>query len=168
DWLGPVGYPLHEVVGEVTFSRSSSLHAGVDHVVGWAGSSAGLAEFAVVNDFEVLPFKNMSAPDVVIAQPLACVLYALGRVRVSGRSVAILGMGPIGAMFGHAVKTLGADHVIGIDPTDRTWLIDQGCIDEFIVSRASNWARSIEKSSGPNLVIEAVGHQTETLNDAIL
>src|SRR5690625_2851088 len=44
DWPGPVGYPLHEVVGEVTFSRSSSLHAGVDHVVGWAGSSAGLAE----------------------------------------------------------------------------------------------------------------------------
>ncbi len=144
---GPPGFPMHEVVGEVVASGSDDLRAG-QQVVGWAGASDGLAELVVTAATDVVPYDSRWSPtEAVLIQPLACVLQALDRVSVAGRTVAVLGLGPAGILFAHAAKVRGAEHVVGVDPVDRSELADSGVADE--------------------LVIEAVGHQVETLDDAV-
>lgn len=165
-WPRPPGYPLHEIVGEVADSKSALLDVG-DCVVGWAYGGTGLAELVVVDDREVVQYNGFEATEAVLIQPLACVIHALKRVDVADRSVAVIGMGPIGAMFAHVAKSMGARLVTGIDPVDRGRLRDDGIVDEFISTNAGQWSRSLSDPGRPNLVIEAVGHQVATLNDAI-
>lgn len=161
------GRPLHEVVGTVVASKDATLKAG-HRVVGWAKGQRGLSEYfigeadhlCVVDDCH----DNLSA---VIIQPLACVYYALNQVGdVSGKRVAVIGQGPIGVLFSHMLKTRGAREVIGVDGVDRSRFAGAFGVDTLIHDSSFNWARTSE-GPRPDIVIEAVGHQAATLNDAI-
>jgi threonine dehydrogenase-like Zn-dependent dehydrogenase len=50
---------------------------------------------------------------------------------------------------------------------DRSELADSGVADELVTSTAADWAASLDEKRRPELVIEAVGHQVETLDDAV-
>ncbi len=158
---GPAGYPLHEVVGEVVGGPSPG-----ERVVGWATDSDALAEYVVTDADQVHPYDQSLTPETaVLAQPVACVLYALRATPVDGARVTVLGLGPMGLLFCHALRAAGAAHVTGVDPVDRTGVADHFGLDEVIVAPSGAWAAAAGQP--PDVVIEAVGHQTSTLQHAI-
>lgn len=163
----PTGFPLHEITGEVRASRDPGLAEG-DRVVGWASASTGLAELVVSDGAGlcVLPPGLPFTAATVVAQPLACAHYAVGQLGdLRGKRVAVLGLGPIGLLFTWLLRQRGAAHVTGVDPVDRTPLAGAYGLDEVVVADSTNWAATV--TPRPDVVIEAVGHQTATLADAI-
>lgn len=162
---GPPGFPLHEVVGEVVASRHPEARPG-DRVVGWASESDGLAEFVVTDGDRLWAYDHGLDPcAAVLIQSLACVLYPLERLPVRGVSVTVLGLGPIGLLFAHAVRALGAATVTGVDPVDRSAVAPAFGLDRVLCTTSGNWAATV--ASRPDVVIEAVGHQVSTLQHAI-
>ena len=161
DFYGSPGFPLHEVVGEVV---DGDLDAGT-RVVGWAEGHLGLAEYFLARVDNILEIDGeLGATDATVIQPLCTVLHALDRLGdVSGRHVAVLGQGPIGILFSHALQARGA-RVTGVDRIDRRDL-DFG-IDEVVWGDAADWAASLG-DDGPEIVVEAIGHQAGTLEAAV-
>lgn len=147
-------------------SRAAQVPAGA-RVVGWASRSDGLAEYVVTDGAQVHAFRATGDDcAAVLIQPIACVLYALDRVPVEGRTVAVLGLGPIGMLFALAARARGARRVIGVDPVDRTEEAARFGLDEVAVARSDVWSLHLGDEH-PEVVIEAVGHQTATLSHAI-
>lgn len=162
------GSPMHETLGEVVATRSPDHQVG-DKVVGWALSYEGLRPYLIVPGDSVLKYNEQWDPTVAInLQPLACVLYAVERIPdIAGKRVAVLGQGPIGVMFTRLLKEAGAAHVSGIDLVDHSEAARTFGVDEFLREHSTTWAREISDADRPDIVVEAVGHQTLTLNDAI-
>jgi L-iditol 2-dehydrogenase len=165
---GPVGLSLHEIVGRVVASNSD-LVVG-DRVVGWVGKSLGLQQY-IVTEAEALAPMDPTMDEVIAIplQPLACVLHALTRLPddLSDVHVAIIGLGPIGLLFAHPLRDRGAASITGIDLVDRTDAAATFGLDsvEATISRA--WSQQAAQRDRYDLVIEAVGHQVGTLQDAI-
>lgn len=159
------GWPMHEVVGVVAASRHPAIHEG-QSVVGWASRSDALAEYVLTGGDDVAVVNSgLTAAHAVLAQPLACVIHALDRVDVTGVDVAVIGLGPIGLLFTHMVRHLGARSVTGIDPVDRTDVAQACGVDRLVVAGSDTW--STRPMARPQVVIEAVGHQVATLGHAI-
>lgn len=166
---GSAGFPLHEVVGEVLASRDQRFVEG-DRVVGWAESFDGLAELVVTGGGSLGRYDpTLSPAAAVLMQPLACVLYAVERMGdVRGRSCAVLGLGAIGMLFAHVLASRGARTVVGVDPVDRRDVGARFGLDHVVVSTAAGWAAELGDDERPELVVEAVGHQVATLQDALV
>lgn len=167
-FIAKPGAPMHETLGEVVATRSPHHRVG-DRVVGWALSYEGLRPYLVVPGDAVLAYDERWTPDIAInLQPLACVLYAVERIPdVRGKRVAVLGQGPIGVMFARLLKEAGAAHVTGVDPVDHSESSKTFGVDEFVRAHSTQWALDISTADRPDIVVEAVGHQTLTVNDAI-
>jgi threonine dehydrogenase-like Zn-dependent dehydrogenase len=162
------GFPMHEVVGEVVAAPGSDLVAG-QRVVGWAENYDALAEYVVSLAVGLRPVDSAGDPAYqVMMQPLACVLHAVDRLGdLENKTAAVVGLGPIGLLFSHVLHTRGIAHVTGIDRVDRTDAASPFFIDEVVPSSSERWAREVGKSTRPDLVIDAVGHQVSTLNHEI-
>lgn len=160
-----IGRSLHEIVGEV-IATSSDLPVG-SRVVGWVSHQHGLRELIVSKANELIPAPDDLSPAHAVAlQPLACILAALERVPgIAGARAAVIGLGPIGLWFSHALKDKGAAHVTGVDVIDRSDVATTFGIDQVVTSTSRAWAQST--SDRFDVVIEAVGHQVGTLDDAI-
>ncbi|MGY4647320.1 zinc-binding dehydrogenase [Mycobacterium sp. URHB0021] len=164
---GRPGFPMHEVVGEVLASRHPGIRVGA-RVVGWASRSDALAEYVITDGNQLHVYSTSLSPvDAVLIQPLACVLEALDRVAVADRVVGVIGLGPIGLLFAHVAKSRGARRVVGVDPVDRGWIAANVGIDDLVTAPSRTWARAVVDANRPAVVIEAVGHQVSTLDDAI-
>lgn len=162
-----VGFPMHEVVGEVVATRDPGIAAGAC-VVGWAGQSEGLAEYVVCDGEQIAEYDRALPPSLaLVLQPLACVLFAAGRLDVRGKRVAVLGLGPIGLLFAHVLKASGAAHVTGVDPVDRVPVARRFGLDESLQTTSRSWAECLNEADRPDVVIEAVGHQISTLEHAV-
>jgi threonine dehydrogenase-like Zn-dependent dehydrogenase len=162
------GFPMHEVVGEVVASKSATIDVGWK-VVGWASSDNALAEYVVTDAAGVAPYDSRLAPSTaVILQPLACVLEAAERIpSFAGRDVVVLGLGPIGLLFGHVAKAMGARSVHGVDRVARGDLGPDFGFDETIHAASDNWVTNLPEVERPDIVIEAIGHQQSTLGHAV-
>jgi threonine dehydrogenase-like Zn-dependent dehydrogenase len=167
DQPGP-GYPLHEIVAEVVASASARFRPG-DRVVGVARGVRGLREYSVTSDFLVCAVPDrLRDLEAIAAQPLATVLCAIDRAPdVAGRTVAVLGLGPIGLLFAHALKARGARSVVGVDPIDRTEVATDFGLAASHASSATEWVAELAADDRVDLCVEAVGHQTATVADAI-
>ena len=165
---GKPGYPLHEVVGEVEASAADDLPVGA-RVVGWAEGHLGLAEKIAARSDQVTAIDDeLSATHATVIQPLCTVLYAVRRLGdVRGARVAVIGQGSIGLLFSHVLKAAGAGHVTGVDPIDRRDVADAFGVDAMEWSTSSQWAASLGDVARPDIVVEAVGHQAGTLEDAV-
>jgi L-iditol 2-dehydrogenase len=168
------GAHVHECAGQVIESTSDLFKPG-DSVVAVAERDLGLAEF-----FVALASKTVRVPDNMaghdaccLVQPLSTVINAVDRLgNVEGKSVAVIGLGSIGLFFCWLLRKRGAGRIMGIDPCARR------CSMASELSGASTFpARSIEVVHGarqdpadwepPEICIEAVGHQMDTLNDCL-
>ncbi|HWC23887.1 MAG TPA: zinc-binding dehydrogenase [Flexivirga sp.] len=162
------GFPLHEVVGEVVASDDPELPVGT-RAVGWATGFSALAEFTVTDSDSLLAIPDdLDSAHALTLQPLACVtetVHSLGPV--DGLRVAVLGLGPFGLLFSHVLADAGAAEVIGVDRLDRSAIADDFGIDTCVHSSTGRWAGSLTDDERPDLVIEAIGHQTATLADAV-
>jgi threonine dehydrogenase-like Zn-dependent dehydrogenase len=162
------GFPMHEVVGEVVASKASALEIGTT-VVGWASQDNALAEFVVTESLGLAPYDVKLQPSTaVLLQPLACVLEAAERMgSMADRDVVILGLGPIGLLFGHVAKAMGARSVRGVDRVSRADLGPVFGFDETIHAATDNWVANLGDRDRPEVVVEAIGHQQATLTHAI-
>jgi L-iditol 2-dehydrogenase len=163
------GFPLHEVAGEVLASRDPALPVGA-LVVGWASGRNAGAELVVAEGAGLAPYDAELTPgEAIVLQPLACAIHALKSVRdTAGSCAAVLGLGPIGLLFAHVLKDSGARSVIGVDRVDRSDVAEVFGIDELVTMSTARWVAGLtDASPRPDLVVEAVGHQVETLTDAV-
>ena len=163
------GFPLHEVVGEVVETRSALLARG-DRVAGKVPSARGMSEYFIGSDTDMIAVESaMSDRDLVVVQSLATVLSACARAgTVDGRHVAVIGQGPLGLLWSHVLKSAGAARVTGVDQVDRSDVADAFSVDEVVWANSADWAASLGGQDRPALVVEAVGHQVGTLNDAVM
>ena len=162
------GSPMHEVVGEVLASRDPRHRVG-DHVVGWGSRLNALAELAVSLGDDLASFDPQLAPEhAVMLQPLACVLYAVEQIPdVAGSRAAVLGQGPMGLLFNHALRSAGATSVTGVDRLDRVDLGRRMGADEVVQLHTSRWVGGLAATERPKVVVEAIGHNVSTLDHAI-
>jgi len=162
------GFPMHELVGEVVASQDPDLRPG-EIVVGWATSSDALAELVTTRGDSLAVIGSDRDPQVaLVAQPLACVLSALDRVGpVAGARTAVIGQGAIGLLFAHVLRARGAASVVGVDPVARSGSPQDFGVDEHIAAPAEDWAATVGPESAPDVIVEAVGHQTSTLGAAV-
>ena len=162
------GFPLHEIVGEIVEDNGTDLSIGT-RVAGWADMSNGLAEQFIDNATAVVPLEpEFDSVQATAIQPMACVLHAVSRLpSIEGKRIAIIGQGPFGLLFSHVLKAKGAARIIGIDQVDRSDVASDFGLDETVCSSSDRWVQHLGESGRPDIVIEAVGHQTATFNDAI-
>ena len=164
----PPGWPLHEVTGTVAASRDPGIEVG-ETVVGWASGWDGLVEWVVTAGAGLASYDPALRPEhAVLLQPLACVLYAVERLpEISGTTVAVLGLGPIGLLFSHVLARRGAGRIIGVDRVPRADLGPAFGVTEVVHAASDSWAHSLTDATRPQVVIEAIGHQTATLNHLV-
>ena len=170
----PVGAPIHECVGKVIESTSSLFQAG-DQVVAIPDSDQGLSEFFVAQATKAVKLPADSNDDGAscLIQPLSTVINATDRLGdVKGKSVAVIGLGSIGLFFCWLLKKRGASRIIGIDPLAQRGEVALRVGATVSITRHSlevlhEARQNPEKWDPPDVMIEAVGHQTETLNDCL-
>jgi L-iditol 2-dehydrogenase len=166
----PPGAPIHECTGQVVESTSSAFRSG-DWVVAIPEGNQGLAEFfiASVSKTVFLPTELAGLDYSCLIQPLSTVLNAVDRLgEIEGKSVGIVGLGSIGLLFCWLLKKRGAGRMVGIDPcADRCSVAEELGVEETYAMRSQEVIHVLRQEPGwdaPEICIEAVGHQTDTLN----
>lgn len=168
------GFPIHECVGQVIESTSVSLQPG-DHVIAIPEGNLALAEYFVAQATRsvLLPAELASKDTSCVIQIFSTVLNAVDRLgNIEGRSIAVIGLGSIGLFFCWLLKQRGAGRVVGIDPiADRCRLAEQMGADRVYSMRSIEAVHLARQYPGewepPDICIEAVGHQMETINDCL-
>ena len=162
------GYPLHEIVGEVVASRDVRTPVG-SRVVGWASALNALSEYVVTSGGDVVAISDSwESITAILLQPLACVLYAVDQLRrIEGCTAAVIGQGSIGVLFSHVLSRRGALQVTGVDVVDRTDIAAFFGIDQVIHGSSDRWVAQLNDDERPQVVVEVVGHQSETLSHAV-
>ncbi len=167
-WVSGVpGLPLHEIVGEVLFSRHPAHQVG-DLVVGWASKFDAITEFVLSDGESLLKYNpDFSAAEAITIQPLACVIGAVERLAIApGTRAAVVGQGPIGLLFSHVLSTAGAI-VTGVDRIDRSAAASTFGVTETVTTMSDRWANGLEIEERFPIVVEAIGHQISTLTDVM-
>ncbi len=111
------GLSLHECIGTVSESRSERFKVG-DFVLGIPIAQHGFFEYLTLSEERVyaMPNEVVSKPEILMSQPLGTVLFGMRKLPdVSGKSVAIVGMGPIGLLWSAYLDYLGASSIFAID-----------------------------------------------------
>lgn len=161
---GHTGFPLHECVGIVTASTSNGFAPG-QRVVAIPYADAGLATHFVApatSATEVSPLLSDAVACVV--QPLSTVLYALDRLgHIGDRHVLILGFGSIGRLFSLLLRVRDCPSIAVVDAVDRGDYRSWGA-DQFI---QANVAEMHAERAGADVVVDAVGHATESVQAAV-
>ena len=168
------GRSMHECVGEVIESTSELISLG-DTVVAIPENYRGLAEFFTAPEREStpLPPEIATCDASTLIQPLATVMYGADKLGdVQNRSVAVVGLGPIGLMFCWLLAHRGASEVIGIDPIEwRCNFARRMGATQTYARRSLELIHTLRQCPGdwqaPDICVEAVGHQTVTINDCL-
>jgi threonine dehydrogenase-like Zn-dependent dehydrogenase len=113
----PPGWLGHENIGVIVRSRAADWPEGTP-VLAHPDDYNGFAEYIRSKPAGLarLPENLPDLAAMVVAQPLATVLRAMVRTGpVIGQRSAVLGQGPMGLIFTHLLRRMGASQVIGID-----------------------------------------------------
>lgn len=170
----PTGAPIHESVGQVVESQSKRFQPG-DWVLSIPEADRGLAEYYVSLASKAihLPAELATRDDSCLIQPLSTVINGVNQLGdVKGKSIAVIGLGSIGLFFCWVLKQREAGHILGIDPNlHRCQIAEMLGANQTIPMRSVEFIhayRQVAQSWQPiDICIEAVGHQTETINDCI-
>jgi threonine dehydrogenase-like Zn-dependent dehydrogenase len=168
----PPGMPIHECVGVVVESQSPRFQVR-DWVVAVPKGDQGLAEYYVADAIKAIdiPEPLIQSEASLLIQPLSTVVYALDRLSdIAGRTAVVVGLGPIGLLATWLLHQYGA-RVVGVDPiasrcevarrlgAERTYALHSEKLLAAIC-QGEEWAPA-------DIVVEAVGQQTRTINDCL-
>jgi threonine dehydrogenase-like Zn-dependent dehydrogenase len=168
----PPGFSGHECIGTVVASKSKQFGEG-DRVMALPVPHHGLAEYYISRgDQAVLVPDGLSLNEALMAQPLGTVIWALRKLPpMLHMNVAVIGQGPIGQLMNAMVRSLGARRIIALDKHDYRLDIStkMGATATINVEKENAAERIADLTSGnmADIVIEAVGHNTETVNHAM-
>lgn len=163
DFPNPIGWSGHENIGTIVESRCDDWEKG-ELVLALPEGPYGFAEYIVSKPPGIARIPK-DAPDpgsLIIAQPLATVLRALERTgSVKGQKCVVVGQGPMGLIFTHMLKLMGASMVIATDLLDwrLEWSKRYGA-DHIIDASREDVIKAVEKLTNGHMVdfvVEAVG-----------
>jgi L-iditol 2-dehydrogenase len=170
----PPGAPIHESVGEVVESQSTQFRPG-DAVLAIPEGDQGLAEYFIAQAAKAirLPPELAGCDDSCLIQPFSTVLNAVDQLGdIHGKSAAVVGLGSIGLFFCWLLKQRGAGQILGIDPNPyRCQVAESLGANRTYALRSVEAIHAARQEAGGwpplDIVIEAVGHQSETINDCL-
>jgi threonine dehydrogenase-like Zn-dependent dehydrogenase len=170
----PVAAPIHECIGQVIDSTSDLFKSG-DQVIAIPEGDTGLSEFFVAQAAKAanLPPGSIDNGAACLIQPLSTVINAVDRLGdVAGKSVAVIGLGSIGLFFCWVLNKRGAARIVGIDPlANRCRVALELGANQVIARRSIEVLHEARQEPDgwepPDICLEAVGHQMETLNDCL-
>ena len=165
------GAPIHECIGQVIES-TSDLFAPGDWAIAIPDGNQALAEYFVAQAARAvqLPPELGLTDSSCLIQPLSTVMNAVDRLgNVEGKSVAIVGLGSTGLFFCWLLKKRGAGRILGIDPVEyRCRFAEKLGVTRTFPMRSIEVLHAARPKPGeweaPEIIIEAVGHQMDTLN----
>jgi threonine dehydrogenase-like Zn-dependent dehydrogenase len=104
-----------------------------------------------------------------MTQPLGTVVWACQKLgNVLDKDVVVVGQGPMGLMFTHMLANLGCRTVIALDKLDYRLEAAKKMKATHVINvnreDAIEAVREITGGKMADLVVEVVGHQTETIN----
>ena len=167
----PVGWAGHENIGIITKSCHPDWEDGT-LVLAQPEGYFGFAEYIVCRPPAIARLPQ-DAPDpgaLIVAQPLATVLRALDRTdgKIFNKTCAVVGQGPMGLVFTHTLRLLGARSVIAIDKLD--WRLDWAKhyhADAVIDASKENVVEAVEeltKGEKLDFVVDAAGTEHSMQN----
>ena len=116
----PIGWAGHENIGIIEKSRCEGWEEGT-LVLAQPQGYFGFAEYITCKPPAIARLPQ-NAPDpgaLIVAQPLATVLRALSQTDgVINQTCAVIGQGPMGLVFTHILRLMGAKKVIATDILD--------------------------------------------------
>jgi threonine dehydrogenase-like Zn-dependent dehydrogenase len=166
------GLSLHEIVGTIVESVSPHFRKG-DRVLAMPIGLRGLYEQLTIGDDRLVRLdEGLDNDTAVLAQPMATVLSALSTLPgLIGKTIAVVGQGPIGLLFDLCLSRLGAARIIGIDMLDAraSRSCQFGATDSVSAGRVDpiEAVREVTGGAMADLVVEAVGHESQALNGCI-
>ncbi len=166
------GMTIHECIGEIAESKSDRFKEG-DAVLALPGRPGGLAEYFVANEAVTVPLVEFERKDcILMSQPLGTVIWACSKLgNLLNQDVVVMGQGPMGLLFTHLVSNLGAKTVIATDIVDfRLEAAKQMQATHTINAAELDTVAAVEEITDgrmADLVFEVIGHQTETINQAM-
>jgi len=133
--------------------------------VGLSWAWGGMAEYAVVNDYNVAVVpKGVSDVQAAMIEPAAVAVYAADRGGVtSGSTVLISGLGPIGSLTLLAVRAAGAAVIFVSEPNAyrrnlaKELVPDAICLDPTKDNVPAYIKEHTEEGVGVDVAIECVG-----------
>ena len=159
--------------GECEYCRRGAPNL-CDDLLFWNGAYAELARIpARIVGKNLLPLPDgLSFKEAALTEPLACVLRGVEASGMAGgRSVAVIGTGPIGLMFVALARLRGARVVAaGRRPEGVQKAMAMGAEAGVVVGEGEDLAERLRRRSpgglGPEIVVEAVG-RPETSEAAV-
>jgi L-iditol 2-dehydrogenase len=163
DFPNPVGWSGHENIGAIVESRCDSWEEGT-LVLAHPEGPYGFAEYIASRPPGIarLPQDTPDPAALVIAQPLATVLRALRRTGdVVNQSCVVVGQGPMGLIFTHVLRLMGASMVTAVDLLDwrLEWSKRYGA-DHIIDASKEDVTEVVKELTNGEMVdfaVEAVG-----------
>ena len=169
--LGP-GLSIHEAIGVVTDSKSDKFKAG-DEVLALPRHIGGLSEHFLSHESATVPLTDFPRKDcILMSQPLGTVVWACRKLpNLLNLDTVIIGQGPMGLLFSHMISNLGARTVITTDLVDFRLAVSKKMRATHTINAAKEdlvaVVEEITEGRMADLVIEVVGHQTETINQCL-
>ena len=163
DFPNPIGWSGHENIGTIVESRCDGWKEG-ELVLALPDGPYGFAEYIISRPGAItrLPKDASDPAGLIIAQPLATVLRALTKYDgVKGQKFVVVGQGPMGLIFTHILRQMGASIIIAADLLDwrLEWSKRYGA-DHIIDASKKDIVKVVRELTNGNMVdfaVEAVG-----------
>ena len=170
-----VGRSIHECIGTIVCSNSDRFDA--DDMVLSIPREFGLSEYFVSNESVTVPLPDKlihsyELDHILMSQPLGTVVWACRKLgNLLHQDTVVFGQGPMGLLFAHMLSNLGVSTIIAVDQLDYRLLVSKQMRATHVInSKTENpveIVKEITNGEMADLVVELVGHQTETINDCL-
>jgi 2-desacetyl-2-hydroxyethyl bacteriochlorophyllide A dehydrogenase len=166
------GLSMHECIGVVAASKSSHFREG-DPVLAIPRNKDGLAEYFVADDSAAVTLPDHEHKDhILLSQPLGTIIWACRKLgSLLARDTVVVGQGPMGLMIAHVLSNLGARSVIVTDVLDYRLTVSPAMRATHCINATkevvADIVADITDGRMADFVIEAVGHQHETINNCL-
>jgi threonine dehydrogenase-like Zn-dependent dehydrogenase len=120
EFPNPIGWAGHENIGTIEKSRCKGWEEGT-LVLAQPQGYFGFAEYIVCRPPAIarLPQDTPDPGALIVAQPLATILRAMTKTgNVINKTCVVIGQGPMGLIFTHYLRLMGASMVIATDILD--------------------------------------------------
>jgi threonine dehydrogenase-like Zn-dependent dehydrogenase len=167
-----LGLSIHECIGVVAASKSARFKEG-DEILALPRGSGGLAEYFLSHENVTVPLTKYGRKDcILMSQPLGTVIWACRKLgNLLNQDTVVVGQGPMGLLMTHTLSNLGAKTIIATDLLDYRLAVSKQMRATHTINAAEAdvvaVVQEITKGRMADVVVEMVGHQTETINQCL-
>lgn len=165
------GLSAHECIGTIAESTAPDFSVG-DKVLSVPDGQYGLAEYFAADAERTVHLPGEFSNEILMAQPLGTVIWACRKLpNMLGARTVVYGQGPMGMLFNRLFSNLGAKTIVAVERVPERLALAKAmgathavhCDEEDVVARV----RDINGGVMADVVVEIVGHNTETLTACV-